>query len=60
MNIWGLSRGSNDQNFEKKFSLKFGGINFRESQKVSNRFDSALKNYLKKFKLEGLPGTRPV
>ena len=48
MNIWGLSRGSNDQNFEKKFSLKFGGINFRESQKVSNRFDSALKNYLKK------------
>ena len=45
MNISGLSRGSNDQNFEKKFSLKFGRINFRKIQKVSNGFDNALKNY---------------
>ena len=56
----GLSRGSRDQNFEKKFSLKFGQINFRKSQKISNRFDNALKSYLKKFKLEGLLGPRAV
>ena len=43
--FWGLSRGSHDQNFEKKFSLKFGQINFRKSQKISNRFDNALKSY---------------
>ena len=56
----GLSKGSRDQNLEKKISLKFGQINFRKSQKISNRFDNALKSYLKKFKFEGLLGPHPV